>query len=122
MTLQDFLPWLNIVLLIALAGGGIMAYRKGYSQESGVIQERVIDALKEEVAALRSKVDDLDKERAVQDQVIATIRYLLKSHGLRITISGDVVTLQDTSGNSKSTRVQGKAPVTPLVVNDDDTL
>lgn len=122
MSIQDFLPYLNIILMIALTVGGIFAYRKGYSQESGIIQERVIAALKEEVSALRSKVDDLERERATQDRVIATIRYALKDHGLSVTISGGFVTLRDGVGKSKTTRIQGKAQVKPIAptIEDDD--
>lgn len=115
---QDYLPLLNIVLLAGLTLGGILAVKKGFFQEAGQIQESVIDALKEEVASLRRKVDDLEKERSTQDQVIATIRYLLKQYGLRITIAGDVVTVNDASGKSKITRIQ-KLPVKHD--DDDDT-
>lgn len=121
MNIQDFLPILNIVLLIGLAIGGIFAFKKGYSQEAGRIQESTIDALKEEVASLRRKVDDLERERATQDRVIATIRYALKSQGLRITIQGDFVTLNDASGKSKTTRIQPQAPVNQIAPDDDDS-
>jgi len=119
-SIQDFLPVLNIVLLVALAIGGIFAYRKGYSQEAGAIQERVITALKDEVDTLRDKVDDLEKERATQDRVIATIRYALKSHGLRVTIAGDFVTLQDTANKSKTTTHIQPAQAQPIALGDDD--
>ncbi|MGH2478162.1 MAG: hypothetical protein ACRDHW_00685 [Ktedonobacteraceae bacterium] len=122
MSIQDFLPYLNIVLLIGVTVGGFFAMRKGYSQESGVIQERVIDALKEEVATLRSKVDDLEKERATQDRVIATIRYALRQNGTRITIAGDFVTLSDRVGTNKVVRIQDKLPVHPAVPDDDDDI
>lgn len=117
--LQDFLPILNIVLLVCLFIGGIFAWRRGYSQESNAIQASVIDALKEEVESLRRKVDDLEKERSTQDQVIASIRYLLKTYGLRITIAGDVVTINDAAGKSKITRIQ-KLPAKSGADDEDD--
>lgn len=117
--IQDFLPVLNIVLLVCLFIGGIFAWRRGYSQESNAIQASVIDALKEEVESLRRKVDDLEKERSTQDQVIASIRYLLKTYGLRITIAGDVVTINDSAGKSKITRIP-KASAKPAPDDDDD--
>ncbi len=121
MSIQDFLPYLNIVLMICLAIGGFFAWRKGYSQESNAIQVSTIDALKEEVASLRRKVDDLEKERSTQDRVIATIRYALRQYGLRVTIAGDFVTLADTSGKSKTTPVRaGPTPITSLMGTDDD--
>jgi hypothetical protein len=120
MNLSDFLPILNIVLLIGLAIGGILAYKKGYSQETRKIQDGVIGALKDEVAVLRRKVDDLEKERSTQDRVIATIRYALKQSGTRVTISGDFVTLQDSSGKRQTTHVQDRAVVKPIVPDEDD--
>lgn len=119
--LQDFLPYLNIVLMLCLAIGGVFAWRRGYSQESNTIQVSTIDALKEEVASLRRKVDDLEKERSTQDRVIATIRYALKSQGLRVTIQGDFVTLADMTGKSKVTRIQERLMVQPAGTIDDDS-
>ena len=117
----DFLPVLNIVLAIGLVVGGIFAWRKGYSKEAGEAQERLIDALEKEVAVVRREVDDLKRERSTQDNVIKTIRYLLKQYGLKVTIGpGDVVTIDDSTGNRKSTRVQQPAPVKPIVPGDDD--
>lgn len=118
--IQDFLPILNIVLLVCLFIGGIFAWRRGYSQESNAIQANVIGTLKEEVEALRRKVDDLEKERATQDRVIATIRYALRQYGLKVTISGDFVTLNDNSGKSKTTRIQPVAMPQPITPPDDD--
>jgi hypothetical protein len=117
---QSLLSLVNIVLPLALLIGGILAFRKGYSREAGVIQERVIAALKEEVGTLRDKVDDLEKERATQDRVIATIRYALKQHGLRVIISGDFVTLKERDGQSHTTRIQQPAPPAHLSVADED--
>ena len=38
-TFQDFLPYLNYILMAGLAIGGFFAWKKGYSQEAGIIQE-----------------------------------------------------------------------------------
>ncbi len=119
--IQNYLPILNIVLLVGLTLGGILAVRKGFFQEAGQIQETALDALEKEVASLRRKVDDLEKERSTQDQVIATIRYLLKQYGLRITIAGDVVTVSDSAGKSKFTRIQ-KLPVKSPDDDDPDAI
>lgn len=119
MNLPDFLPVLNIVLLVGLTVGGLLAFRKGYSKEAGAIQERVITALKDEVSTLRDKVESLERERATQDRVIATIRYALKQHGLRVIISGDFVTLKERNGQSHTTRVQQAVAPVPLVEDEE---
>ena len=120
--IQDFSPILNIVLTVLLAVGGFLAFRKGYSKETEDAMERLNKTLDGEIQVLRRRVDDLERERATQDRVIATIRYALKQYGLRVTIAGDFVTLNDTSGKSKSTRIQPAAPVQPLAptLSDDD--
>lgn len=120
MNLSDLLPILNMVLLIAACAGGIWAFKQGYSNEAGKLQESLVGALKDEVAALRRKVDDLDKERSTQDRVIATIRYALRQFGLKVVISGDFVTIQDSSGKTKTTHVQDRAVVKPIVPDEDD--
>lgn len=118
---NDFLPVLNVVLAIGLIVGGFFALRKGYSKEAGEAQERLIGALEKEVATVRREVEDLKRERSTQDNVIKTIRYLLKEYGLKVTITGDVVTINDGSGNRKTTRIHPPAPVKPLAPEDDDT-
>lgn len=122
MNLQDILPVLNIILVVGLAIGGFFAMRKGYSKEIGEIQERTVTALKEEVAVLTRKVDELATERATQDRVIATIRYALKEYGLRVTITGNFVTLQDGAGKRMTTPVKNNAVVKPITgkANPDD--
>lgn len=115
----DFLPVLNIVLAIGLVIGGFFALRKGYSREAGEAQERLIGALEKEIDHLRREVDDLKRERSTQDNVIKTIRYLLKQYGLKVVIAGDLVTLDDGS-KSKTTRVKPPAPVQPITQADED--
>lgn len=117
---NEFLPFLNVILAVGLVVGGFFALRKGYSREAGEAQERLIDALEKEVASVRREVEDLKRERSTQDNVIKTIRYLLKQYGLKVTIAGNVVTIDDGAGMSKTTRVQQPAPIKPLTITDED--
>ena len=121
MSPPDFLLYLNILLTVGLTIGGIFAFRRGYSKEIGERQAGLIKTLKDEVAVLTDKVSDLEKERATQDRVIATIRYALRQYNLKITIAGDFVTIND-NGKSKTTRIQPITPVKPLASasGDDD--
>lgn len=119
MSLQDFLPLLSIILTLCAVVGGFFAFKKGYSQEAGAIQERVIEALKDEVKALKSKIESLETERSTQDRVLSTIRYALKQYGMRIVISGDFVTVRDASGKNKTTRIQA-LPVPSQALDDDE--
>lgn len=123
MNVNDTSALVNIVYIVLIGGivlGGIFAVRKGQSKETQDAMERLNDTLDGEIKVLRRRVDDLEKERATQDRVIATIRYALKSQGLRVTIQGDFVTISDSTGKSKSTHIQDRASVKPIVSPDDD--
>lgn len=120
MTFQEFSSTLNVVLTVCMVVGGIFALRKGIFQTSNNLQQTTIETLQAEVASLRRKMDDMDKERATQDRVIATIRYALKSRGLRIIIQGDYVTLKDNTGKSLTTPIQDRAQVQPLHDTEDE--
>lgn len=116
-------PLLNIVYLILIIGGiigGIFAIRKNRTREVQEAMERLNNTLNGEISVLRRRVDDLEKERATQDRVIATIRYALKNYNLHVTISGDYVTLRDATGKSLTTPVQDRAKVAPLPVGSED--
>lgn len=122
MNVNDLSPLINIIYIVLIGGivlGGIFAVRKGQSKETQDAMERLNDTLDGEIKVLRRRVDDLEKERATQDRVIATIRYALKNYNLHVTISGDYVTLKDNTGKSMTTPVQDRAPVVPLAPTDD---
>lgn len=118
--LNTFLPLLNLVIGVFVVVGGIFAYRNGYSKQTAEIQDRVINALKDEIEVLRGKVEGLEKDRATQDRVVSTIRHVLKQYGLRIVISGDFVTVQDTTGKSRTTRIQNNPATSKAAADDED--
>ena len=94
----DFLSILNLVLLIATALGGIMAYRHGWTRTANEVQERVISALNSELATLTSRIESMEKENIRLHQIIATICSALKSRGIAVTIDGDMVNISDETG------------------------
>jgi hypothetical protein len=108
------------LITLALTIGAIFVVKRGSLRQAAEIEARVISGLNIEIASLRRKIEDLETDRAQQDNVIRTIRLLLKDTGYKIIISGKTVTLQDRSGSKKTTSVQGSAPVTPIVPGDDD--
>lgn len=116
-------PIIDLIYLVVLAGiavGGIFAVRKGQTRETQEAMERLNETLDGEIKVLRRRVDDLEKERATQDRVIATIRYALKHYNLHVTISGDYVTLKDGSGKSMTTPIQERAKVAPITADDNE--
>lgn len=105
---SDFLPILSTILSVCAVAGGFFAFRRGRSKEAQQIEERVIAAQEKELKILRQKIEDLERDRNVQDRVISTIRHLLKEYGLHIVIDGDVVSVKDQQGGRKVVRIQDR--------------
>lgn len=118
MNIQSFLQLFSYVLPVCLTIGGLLAIRKGRTQEVANAQNELLKTLKDEIAALRRRVDDLVAERATQDRVITTIRQALKDRGLRVTIAGDFVTIKDSKGQTTTKSIQQGA--VRLAHNDED--
>lgn len=114
-----FLPYLATLLSVGMTVGTLVfALHGGYSRESGQIQERVITALKEEVSALNTRIEEMEKDRNRQNSILSTIRYALKQRGLKIVIEGDFVTLSEAGEkSSKVVRIQDR---TALLGDDTD--
>lgn len=119
--LSNVPSFLLALLTLLLSIGGFFTLRRGASKQAQEVADRVIAGLTAEVDTLRRRIDDLEKERSTQDNVIKTIRYLLKQYDLKVTIGpGDMVTISDSNGNRKSTRVQQPAPIKPIAQPTDD--
>lgn len=119
-SIQTLIDVVYMVLLGGVVVGGIFAFRHGSTKETQDAMKQLNETLDGEITALRRRVDDLEKERATQDRVIATIRYVLKSRGLHIIISGDFVTLRDSAGKTITTPVQDRAKVAPIAQDDEN--
>lgn len=108
------------LITLALTIGAIFVVKRGSLKQAADIEARVIAGLNTEIASLRRKIEDLETDRAQQDNVIRTIRLLLKDTGYKIIISGKSVTLEDRSGVKRTAHVQGSAPVTKIAPDDGD--
>lgn len=104
-----------LILAIAAIVGALFVFKRGAAKATNEAMELLNDTLNKEIVALRRRVDDLEKERATQDRVIATIRYALKQYRLKITIAGDVVTIHAPNGTSQSVPVQDRAQIKPIL-------
>jgi uncharacterized protein HemX len=94
-----------ISLLIAIAAivGTIIAYMHS---TRGQIQERALNAMEQELAVLRSRLDDMENENRRLEQIIATICEALKKRGLSVQIDGNIITVSDNS-TTQTVRIQG---------------
>lgn len=107
-SLSTLLSVLSIVLALCVTIGGLLAYRQGYSKSAGEIQERVIAALQAEVQSLTNRLQDVEKRNSELTHVQATIIRVLDSKSIKITISGDMVTVQDAHGQETHVSIQEK--------------
>jgi hypothetical protein len=98
----------NLVLLLFATIGGFFGFRNARRAALVAIQKETIEALQQQIDALKTKQEELMKENAHLHYVISTIQAALSQMNVAVTISGDLVTIQDAQGNvSKS---MGKRP------------
>lgn len=106
MNFGNILNYFNVALAICFIVGAFFAARKGFFKDNAAIQEQTINALKTRVETLESQSEAGAKEIKRLRQIINTVRYALKRKGMLIEIDGDYVTLVESDGQSKSTRMQ----------------
>jgi hypothetical protein len=104
-TISITLSIFSVVLTIASTIGGFYAFKNGLARTANEVQERVINALHEEISMLRARLDDLEKENKRLDLLITTLCQALKRRGLIVTIEGNVVTVTD-GRSSQVARIQ----------------
>jgi cell division protein FtsB len=103
--INNSLSLLSLILTLCAILGGILAWRSGFNSTANAVQERVINALESEIAALRQRLEDVARENTRLDQMIETICLALKKRGLEVAIDGDVITITDNQGSSTITRI-----------------
>jgi cell division protein FtsB len=90
----------NILIGIMLLIGGYVALRNGKHRQAGEIQSQVIAALQAELDALQHRIEALEKENARLNHIMNLMKSALRKRGLTVSIDGDLVTIDDTRGNS----------------------
>lgn len=97
---------LNIILTFAGIIGGYWAFKNGIHRTASEVQEHVINAMEQEIAVLRDRLEDLEMENKRLEQVLYTLCEALKKRGLVVTIEGSMVTVSD-GHETQSVRIQG---------------
>lgn len=119
--LATFLPYISTVLAICLTIGGMFAIRQGYSKQVGEIQDKVISAQKAQITTLEGRVEACEKEVDHLHGIIETISEALRQRGIVISISGEMVTIEDAGGGKRtSLRRRRQIPVTRTKKEEDD--
>jgi hypothetical protein len=104
--ISNSLSIINFILIIAGLVGGYWAFKTGISHTASEIQEHVINAMDQEIAILRDRLEDLETENKRLEQVLYTLCEALKKRGLVVTIEGSMVTVSD-GHETQSVRIQG---------------
>jgi uncharacterized protein YPO0396 len=79
--------------------------RHNISEETNKAQNDAIAAMQGEIASLRRKVEDLNKDKIRLEQTIDTICAALKIRGMVITIQGELIHIEDKNGKTTTTRI-----------------
>lgn len=108
--LGQIAPLLQATLLLAAMAGGVFVFRN--SKKAGIvqIQSDTIIAMQQNLETLKTNQETLQKENIHLQYVIETISAALKQKGIIITISGEMITLQDAKGQTSSMRRMPKPP------------
>ncbi len=106
--LTNLVPVFNTILILCASLGALWAYRNGIAKTLNEVQDRVINALKNEIEACKDRLDRVEKENERLNQLLSTIRSALRQRGLYITIDGEMVSIHDQQGSTTQTsRIHG---------------
>lgn len=105
--------------IIAVVVGAVVLGRNTARQTASEAQKNAIDAMQAEINSLRHATDDLREENIRQKEettrqklIVETICAALKTEGMVITISGEMVHIQHGT-TSTTTKIQGTLHTTP---------
>lgn len=107
--MQQFLPYINLGMVVLIALGGVMAFHYSIAKTSSEIQERVIHALQSEIQTLHERIAAVEKENTRLLQIVGIIKSALKRRGIVVTIDGDLVSIHDekSGDTTQATHITG---------------
>jgi hypothetical protein len=103
---------LSIVSMVLTIGGllgGIWAFKNGITRTATEVQERVINAMQQEIAILHLRIGDLERENRRLEQILSIICVALRQHGYTINVDGNFVTVSH-GHESQSTHISPNTP------------
>lgn len=111
----------QIAAVVLAVASTAWVFNRQRARDITTVQERVIAAQREERTALVNQIERLQREIAYQRDIVATIRKALEDRGLKITISGDYVTIQDRGApRSATVHIKRVDAVAEVSKRDDD--
>jgi hypothetical protein len=120
------ISWLNLIYAFAaflgICGliGGFLSFRNGRQTQLTKFQEATNTALKQRIEALEGKINDFEKENAIQRHIISTITSALKQRGMIVTIDGDMVSIENVRTGSSTHRKRTITTTQAVVKKEED--
>lgn len=100
-----------IVVIGAFFASRFMA-KSNVSDTTNKAQSDAILAMQGEIASLRRKVEDLNKDKIKLEQTIDTICSALKIRGMVISVQGEMIHIEDRNGKTSTTRIHNNEDLT----------
>jgi uncharacterized protein (UPF0333 family) len=105
---------LSVLLLSIIAG--FYVFKKSVVRETQLIhiqtaeaQESTINAMREEINTLKTKLDEAKIEIKRLNNLLQTIAVIARTKGFTIEIDDEIVHMHDDHGNSSHTRIKEEA-------------
>lgn len=111
--MQNFITLTNILLgIFGISGiiGAFFTIRNVRRATIVTIQDQTIQAMQQQINALKAGQEALQKDNSHLQYVIETISAALKQKGILITVEGEMVTVED-GRHSSSVRRSTKQPI-----------
>jgi FtsZ-binding cell division protein ZapB len=103
---MDILTWINSLFGLCTFIGGVIALLQSRNKGISSIKDETILALQQQVEAIKSRQDSLEKENERLKQIIETIQSALKARGVHITIDGEVVIIEESTVKRQATKIK----------------
>jgi prefoldin subunit 5 len=121
----ELIPIISIILAIVVPVGSVFYFRGSFAKTSSEIQERVINALNSEIAALNAKIEEkdreasnkvnmlndrigeLEKENTRIKQKFGMVMSALRKARLTVDLDGNLVSIADPTIHIAQQRITG---------------
>jgi len=123
--MENFVTVSNILLgLFGISGiiGAFFTIRNTRRAAIVAIQDQTIEALQQQINALKAGQEAMQKENDHLKIIIETISSALKQKGIVISVEGEMVVVEDGRNRTSSMRHSTRTPVPPSkkIISHDD--
>jgi 5-bromo-4-chloroindolyl phosphate hydrolysis protein len=105
---------INLAVVLLSIVAGFYVFKKSVIRETNLIhtqtaeaQESAINAMREEIITLKTKLEEAKVEIKRLNNLLQTIAIVARTKGFTIEIDDEIVHVRDDHGNSSHTRING---------------